>query len=448
MKTECLVPPVTDRRGLVDHFSRTRDRSRRLFEIVTPEAYYARPIPLRHPVIFYEGHLAAFNLNTLVKKALGRPGIDPDFERLFARGIDPDEGNAAERSRPETWPTREEVRSFVEEADRRVLSALLDVTLDRPGHPLLDRGQAVYAILEHEAMHQETMLYMWHQLPYHHKQPPSSAQPTVGGRPPSPETIVVRPGRATLGARNEEMPFGWDNEFQTLTVDVGAFAMDRYDVTNEDFLQFVEAGGYCNKRWWTPEAFTWLREEGIEHPRFWIRRDGRWFWRGMFEEVPLPAAWPVYTSQSEAAAYARWRGKRLPTEAEFHRAAYATPSGIERAYPWGDEPPDAARGNFDFAAWDPQPVGRHPAGRSAWGIDDLVGNGWEWTATPFAPFPGFVPLPSYPEYSADFFDGRHYVMKGASPATARELLRRSFRNWFRPHYPFVYATFRCVSPSP
>jgi formylglycine-generating enzyme required for sulfatase activity len=120
---------------------------------------------------------------------------------------------------------------------------------------------------------------------------------------------------------------------------------------------------------------------------------------------------------------------------------------VERSYPWGADPPEAIHGHFDFGGWDPQPVGQHPAGQSAWGVDDLLGNGWEWTSTVFGPLPGFKPLPSYPEYSADFFDGQHYVMKGASSATARDLLRPSFRNWFRPHYPYVYAAFRCASRS-
>ena len=134
----------------------------------------------------------------------------------------------------------------------------------------------------------------------------------------------------------------------------------------------------------------------------------------------------------------------LPSEAEFQRAAYGTSSSTERPFPWGDEEPGPDHGVFDFAAWDPHPAGLHPAGRSAWGVDDLVGNGWEWTSSVFEPFPGFVPIPSYPEYSADFFDGEHFVMKGASPSTARELLRPTFRNWFRARYPYVYATFRCV----
>ena len=128
---------------------------------------------------------------------------------------------------------------------------------------------------------------------------------------------------------------------------------------------------------------------------------------------------------------------------EFQRAAYGSPEG-ERPYPWGHDAPTPRHGVFDFASWDPEPAGSHPAGASAWGVEDLVGNGWEWTSSPFAPFPGFRAIASYPEYSADFFDGEHFVMKGASPATARELLRPTFRNWFRKHYPYVYATFRCV----
>ena len=151
----------------------------------------------------------------------------------------------------------------------------------------------------------------------------------------------------------------------------------------------------------------------------------------------------MYVSHAEATAYARWRDARLPTEAEYQRAAYGSPSGEQR-HPWGDERPTTQHGDFDFSSYDPEPVGSHPAGQSAWGVDDLVGNGWEWTSTTFAPFPGFRAMASYPEYSADFFDGEHMVLKGASPVTAAELLRPTFRNWFRRRYPYVYATFRCV----
>jgi formylglycine-generating enzyme required for sulfatase activity len=152
----------------------------------------------------------------------------------------------------------------------------------------------------------------------------------------------------------------------------------------------------------------------------------------------------VYVSHAEAEAYARWTGRELPSEAQFQRAAHGTPEGAERAYPWGEAEPGPQHGVFGFSAWDPAPAGSHPAGDSAFGVSDLVGNGWEWTRTPFAPVAGFQPLPFYRGYSADFFDGRHYVLKGASARTDASLLRRSFRNWFQPHYPYVYATFRCV----
>jgi formylglycine-generating enzyme required for sulfatase activity len=239
--------------------------------------------------------------------------------------------------------------------------------------------------------------------------------------------------------------FGWDNEFPRHGVEVPAFEIDRYDVTNEQFLDFVEAGGYRREDLWKPSDWRWLLTAGIGHPQFWVPSNGDWQWRGMFENRPLPAGWPVYVTQAEASAYARWRGKRLPTEAEIHRAAYGSPREEERDFPWGGEAPDSTRGNFGFERWEPTNVGSFPAGASAWGVEDLLGYGWEWTSTVFDGFPGFEPMPSYPQYSTDFFDGQHYVLKGGSPATAVPLLRRSFRNWFRPNYPYVYATFRCAA---
>ena len=140
----------------------------------------------------------------------------------------------------------------------------------------------------------------------------------------------------------------------------------------------------------------------------------------VYGEIPLPLSWPVYVSHDGGrGVLPPGRGGGLPSEAEYHRAAFGTPAGDERAFPWGSaSAPAAQHGNFDFRRFDPEPVGSSPAGASAWGVEDLVGNGWEWTSTPFAPFPGFVPMASYPQYSADFFDGRHFVMKGASPVTS------------------------------
>ena len=437
-------PQVVDRAATIDWFRETRRRTADLFGLLNPEAYYDQPIPLRHPVVFYEGHIPAFSVNTLLKRGLGRPGLDEDLEVLFARGIDPEDSASADGAALDAWPSRDTVRAYANRADEAILDALAHAPVEQAGHPVLDRGQAVFTLIEHEELHQETLTYMWHRLPMSRKQRPSTAVALTSGIVPPPSAVTVPAGRATLGATRDEIPFGWDNEFPRLARDVPAFTMDRHNVTNQQFLEFIDAGGYTNADLWSEVDWSWRTDVGVEHPPFWSREAGDWFWRGMFEMIPLPLAWPAYVSHAEASAYARWKGLRLPTEAEFHRAAYGTPGGTERSHPWGDAAPDATRGNFGFQHWEPVPVGSFPAGVSAWGIHDLVGNGWEWTSTVFAGFPGFEPMPSYPEYSADFFDGRHYVMKGASPVTAPGLVRRSMRNWFRPHYPYVYATFRCV----
>ncbi|HVS33084.1 MAG TPA: SUMF1/EgtB/PvdO family nonheme iron enzyme, partial [Thermoanaerobaculia bacterium] len=233
----------------------------------------------------------------------------------------------------------------------------------------------------------------------------SAALHTKGGAPPQ-KLIRIPAGPATLGSTDA---FGWDNEFPARTVAVPAFEMQRLNVTNAAYLEY-------------------MNETGAPAPHFWNLEDDRWFWRGMFELVPLPLDWPVYATHDQAAAYARWAGGRLPAEAEYNLAAEGTP----------------LVGNFDFARLDPVPAGSISGSVSRWGAYDLVGNGWEWTSTVFEGFPGFKPMRSYPQYSTDFFDGQHYVLKGASPVTAREMVRISLRNWFRPNYPYLYATFRCV----
>lgn len=400
-----------------------------MFDLIDGRVYYERPIALRNPVVFYEGHLPAFAINTLIRKALGRPGIDAHLETIFARGIDPDAESAAIARGNPAWPSREVVRAYAEEADRVIAEAIASAELVDPANPLLDGAEALWAILEHEEMHQETLAYMWHELPYAAKRKPHGY---VAATPASLTTlgraqVRIPAGRTTLGT-GIDAGFAWDNERPSHAVHVDAFDIDAHKVTNAQFLEFVEATAHAA-------------------PHFWERDGDRWYWRGMFERIPLPASWPVYVTWADAQAYARWRGRRLPTEAEFHRAAYGTPEGSERRYPWGDRLGDPVPGNFDFRRWDPEDVDAHPNGVSAFGVHGLVGNGWEWTATVFAPFEGFAPTASYPEYSADFFDGDHFVMKGASPQTARSLVRPGFRNWFRPEYPYVYASFRCVGPA-
>jgi ergothioneine biosynthesis protein EgtB len=437
---------MIDREEAVRWYRENRERSDATFAIVRPEAYYERPIALRNPICFYEGHLPAFSVNTLIRRGLKEPGIDEDYEVLFERGIDPDDETGV-GNHGLAWPSRDAIRAYGGRADRRIVGALEGGAIEQADDPVLRRGLAVYTILEHEPMHQETLRYMWHRLPLEKKIRPAGAPPMdLDGEPPARGPVTVPAGVATLGTGSESR-FGWDNEYPQHRVEVPAFDIDVYDVTNRDYLEFLEAGGYDRPDLWDEEGWEWRSRAAVRHPLFWEQSDGGWLWQGMFERVALPPAWPVYVSHAEAQAYARWRGRRLPTEAEFHRAAYGTPEGVERSFPWGEEPPDATRGNFGFSRYDPVPVGRFPRGASAWGIHDLVGNGWEWTSTVFSGFDGFQAMPSYPNYSADFFDGKHWVLKGASPATARELVRRGFRNWFRGNYPYVYATFRTVSPS-
>jgi len=441
-----------DRESLASWYDRNRERSEEFFDSIAPEAYEARPIPLRHPFCFYEGHLPAFSAITLLQRGLGDPPIHAELETLFQRGIDPeDESGVTEKGR--AWPSRIEIRSYAASADRAVREAILTRDVEDSSSAVLRGGLGLHTILEHEPMHQETLRYIRHRLPYDLRiRPEEMRPPVIGGEPPPPRSVRLPAGRATLGA-SPDAPFAWDNELPRHSVDVDAFSIDVHSVTNRDYLEFVEAGGYEDESLWDAEGWSARRPEGERYPLFWERQRGVWLWRGMWDLIPLPMAWPVYVTHAEASAYARWKGKgkgrtangsRLPTEAEFHRAAFGSPDGRERAHPWGDAPADSTRGNFDFASDDPVPVGSFPLGRSAWGVEDLVGNGWEWTSTPFAPFEGFEPMASYPQYSADFFDGKHWVMKGASPATAKELVRASFRNWFRGTYPYVYAKFRTV----
>jgi gamma-glutamyl hercynylcysteine S-oxide synthase len=406
-------PGGVDRDSLIDWYRAIRARTRALFDLITPEAYYERPIALRNPIVFYEGHIPAFAVNTLVKLTLGRGGIDEHYETIFARGIDP-EDEASAKTPTDVWPSRKCVQEYGAAAEELILRTLAEEPL----------GEATFTILEHELMHQETLTYMLHALPHSMKQRPGAPPSRRLARRRPAAAVQIPRGRATLG--NDPGFFGWDNEFPPHVVDVGEFRIDTTNVTNGQYLDYMNA-------------------TGANAPHFWTEDDrGEWLWRGMFESLPLPLDAPVYVTHKEAAAYARWNNARLPTEAEYHRAAFGTPSGAERPYPWGDELPDATRGNFDFAHWEPADAGSYPESASAWGVHDLAGNGWEWTSSYFAPFDGFAPMPSYLPYSTDFFDGAHYVMKGASPATPRELVRRSFRNWFRPNYPYVFATFRCA----
>jgi len=444
MNVTVSQPEIWDQ--LLLRLAESRSVTDELFQIVREDALYDRPIPERHRIVFYIGHLEAFDWNLIAGHALGLGAAHKELDRLFAFGIDPVDGGLPQ-DQPSDWPRLSEIGAY----NLRVRAEIDDI-LKIDSQTSASQWQYPQEVIlnvaiEHRLMHAETLAYMLHQMSSDRKIVPRDYRAVASHRPTPPITarmIDIPAGFATLGIPRGEDLFGWDNEFEKHSVEVPAFAIGAHKVTNGEFLQFVHEGGYNDRHLWSAADWAWINDQKNAHPRLWFRRQEQWFYRAMFEELPLPLDWPVYVSHAEAAAYARFRGMSLPTEAQFHRAAYGTEQDTELTYPWGDTPPDAGRGNFNFARWDPVAVGSYPEGRSAFGLEEALGNGWEWTSTPFAPYPGFAPFPFYPGYSADFFDRNHFIIKGASPRTAASMLRRSFRNWFQPHYPFVYASLRCV----
>jgi len=408
--------PVSTPGGLLQRFAEARAESDRLFGIVRRDALYERPIPDRHRIVFYLGHLEAFEGNLLRETVGGMPSFHPEFDRLFAFGIDP-VGTALPSDQPEDWPSLTEIYDYNQRLREQIdARAVAD-------------SQLLNVAIEHRLMHCETLAYMLHRLPLEQKLCPRGSAWAVSGEALQPAMVEVPAGPVTLGLSSSDADFGWDNEFEAHTVEVPAFAIDKHKVTNGQYLGFVDAGGYGNRDLWKEADWQWKVAQNVAHPAFWRRGAGGWHYRGMFEEITLPLDRPVYVSHAEASAYARWAGKKLPTEQQWQRAALD-------AHP---------RGNADFRYWDPTPVNAFPDSRSAFGTVEMIGNGWEWTSSVFAPFAGFEPFSFYPGYSANFFDGQHFIMKGGSPRTAACMLRPSFRNWFQPHYPYVYAGFRCVS---
>jgi ergothioneine biosynthesis protein EgtB len=420
-----------------------------IFDIVGAKGMLTKPIVWRHPFIFYVGHLPAFAWNQICGSIFERSSYNPCFDDLFCRGIDPDVDTGEchwHPDVPDEWPSLIETLRYRDRVRSTILDACDTLVLNDTQSVAARRRGVFDLVLEHEYMHQETLLYMIAQLDPQEKRRLKNLPKYKFHSHVRCRSIRIAAGPARLGARVEAIPFGWDNEFGEISVEVPGFSIDSLPVTNGEFYRFVECGAYNDERHWQPADWSWKELENKLHPACWTHQSGEWFYRAMFDDIPLDrvAEWPVYVSLAEARAYASWQGKRLPTEAEFHRAAYYGPDDIERTYPWGELDPLPQHGNFDLGRWSPTPVGTHPAGASRWGVHELVGNGWELTDTPFAPLPGFKPMESYPDYSRDFFDGKHFVLKGASWATDTTLLRPSFRNWYQAHYPYVFAKFRCV----
>src|SRR3984885_3003174 len=275
--------------ALQQRLNSARELTDSIFRLLSPEALYSRPIPERHRLVFFLGHLEAFDWNLIARKTLGVKSLSPQFDTLFEFGIDPPVGQAA-ADQPSDWPGVEEIQ-----ADNRRVRGRIGELLDQAPE------QIVQVALEHRLMHAETLAYLLHNLPYDQKTSTAAAVVHSMDSLANP-TIEISPGVATLGQKPGE--FGWDNEFDEHQVTVPGFRIGKYKVTNGQYLDFVR--------------------EGAPAPHFWTQRGDRFIYRGMFSEIPLPLNAPVYVTHAEATAYARWAGKKLPTEPQFHRAAYET----------------------------------------------------------------------------------------------------------------------------
>jgi iron(II)-dependent oxidoreductase len=394
------------------------------------------------PLIWHLAHIGVFEAYWLLQRAQSLPAPDELYERVF----DPIQ---TPREESKNLPARREMEDYL----RRVRASALEYLgrFDfREADPLKSDGYIFQLVLEHERQHQETLAYLFHLL-----DPSKKTRPTAVIAPaqslrlehetrPGGGMVEVPAGAFLAGATPGG--FAYDNELPAREVFVPAFKIDRLPTSNEQYLQFVEEGGYERREFWDEEGWQWREREGWAHPLYWRREGSLWRERRMFDEEALAPSLPLTgVSWYEAEAYARFRGARLPTEAEWEKAAaWDESAGARRRFAWGEAEPSEQVCNFGFRFGGTTPVGSFPAGASAYGCHDMTGNVWEWTSTPFEGYPGFEPFP-YPEYSETWFDGDHRVLKGGSWATHSSVLRTSFRNFFRRHFRIAFAGLRLAA---
>lgn len=436
------------RKGLTEQLAQAFDEARRetlqLFDLAREEAeLHLSPGGGFRPIIWHLAHIGVFESYWLLQKLKGESAPDERYERIFDPIKTP-------REESKDLPTRREMEQYLRRVREGVLAYLQDARFDSPD-PLLRDGYLFQLVLEHERQHQETLAYLLHMLDPSKK---SHALAQVGAatlpqlewaHAVQPEMLTVAGGPCVVGAVWDDS-FAYDNEYPAHEVFVPSFKIARLQTTNEEYARFIAEGGYERREFWSDEGWTWREREGWTCPLYWRRgADDGWSVRGMFAESALEAQHPVAgVSWFEAEAYARFARRRLPTEAEWERAAsWDAERQRKRRFAWGDEEATPALCNFGGRFWGTTPVGSFPAGASTYGCLDITGNVWEWTADPFEGFAGFVPFP-YPEYSETWFDGDHRVLKGGSWATRASVLRTSFRNFFRRHFRIAFAGIRCA----
>jgi iron(II)-dependent oxidoreductase len=412
---------------------RARDRTVTLTEAVDDDDLVRQHSPLMSPLVWDLAHVGNQEELWLVRDVGGREPVRRDIDELY------DAFQHPRRDRP-ALPllSPAEARRYVSTVRDKALDVLDRIRLD--GSPLVDQGFAFGMIVQHEQQHDETMLAT-HQLrtgaPALAAPPPPSSAGAVAG------SVLIPAGPFTMGTSTE--PWALDNERPAHQVDVAAFHIDRAPVTNGQYAAFIADSGYDDPRWWSADGWAHRQAAGLTAPQHWQRDGDGWaattFGRTarIVEDAPV-----VHVGYYEAEAYASWAGKRLPTEAEWEKAARFDPAtGRSRRYPWGDDPPAPSHANLGQRHLQPARVGAYPAGATPTGVHQMIGDVWEWTSTDFRGYPGFVPFP-YREYSEVFFGPEYKVLRGGSFGTDASACRGTFRNWDYPIRRQIFSGFRCA----
>jgi gamma-glutamyl hercynylcysteine S-oxide synthase len=421
-------------RGLM---TEARARTLQLFDMASESDLHQSPGFGFRPIIWHLAHIGVFEGYWLLQKLAGESVPDERYERIF----DP---ISTPREDSKNLPSRREMESYLERVRARVWRTL-DRTRFEDKDPLLKNAYIFHLVLQHEYQHQETLAYLLHLLDPQKKrrpQPHGALTSAAAGESRAGDMIPIPEGAFEMGAAAND--FAYDNELPAHTVHLQAFRIAKLPVTNAEYARFVEDEGYQRRELWSDEGWDWREREGWTAPLYWRRAGRGWHERSMFEEAGLHPDHPVTgVSWYEAEAYARFVGKRLPTEAEWEKAAsWDDEKQRKLRFAFGDRvPAGSAVANFDFQFWGTTPVGSFPQGASPYGCLDMTGNVWEWTSDPFDGYPGFKAFP-YREYSEEWFDGDHRVLRGGSWATRAPLLRTSFRNFFRRHFRIAFAGIR------
>ena len=424
------------RDALADLLTEARARTLLLLAPLSEEDLRRQHDVLMSPILWDLGHIAEFERLWLVENLRGKvtfgemPGMYNPFE------------NPRSTRGAMAFPPLDDALRMLAETRRTVLDSLDAVDLDGED-PLLRDGYVYRMVLQHEYQHDETILQT---LQLKQGEPYRAPRALVAGAgsPPREEMVRVPGGEVEIGTRDRSAAY--DNERDPHIVALEPFWMDAAPVGNGRFLEFMEAGGYRERRWWSEAGWAWLQEAGVEAPKYWTRDGGEWHVRFMDRTMPVPVDHPVcHVCCHEAEAFARWADKRLPTEQEWEAAAtWDFERGVKRAFPWGDEPPSVRHAHLDQLAFETAPIGAYPKNVSPVGCVDMIGNVWEWTASTFQRWPGYRTFP-YPEYSEVFFGDDYRVLRGGAWATRPGAIRGTFRNWDYPIRRQIFAGFRGAS---